>query len=249
MSQVLRSSIDTFYFGLRIYKEELVETLHKIKNNLFFYDECEINYYKSRNRFYMCSYEVPEYGFFMYFAPRKGCKNDYITIELTGHFFKMISISTEFVDFLLKEFYEVLTWQRVDVALDILYDDIDGLAYEKFSNRLNFPFPDYNDKWHYARLEFETYGRFREGFHYINMVAVGRNNNRLRVYDKTLDLEEKYNKSYSEYYGLIKDFKYVYRIELQVRGDGLKEYFLRPTFCLKIRNIIKPPKINIYLYL
>lgn len=223
MSQTKRFSIDTLYFGLRMYEEELNDFFKEIKNYLFFFNEKEINIHFCKNRFYKYMFdESKNFGFIMFLYPRPNCRNDFITIELSGTFFKNIPLSFEFCNWIFGKYGLRVNFQRIDVACDVIYDSVDGLEVENKTHLLAFPYPSYSGDWHKARIPFSFYGRSVGNDFFVNMVYQGKNDTRLRVYDKNLDLMEKYNICYDSYYSLNINANLVYRIEFQLRGDKLK---------------------------
>ena len=232
-----RLSLDTFFFGLDIDDLNVFEFLEKIKNYLFFYKSLDKHNY-SRNRFYREEWINEDNGFYMFLCPRANLKNSTITIQLTGKFFKSKS-AINFVDFVLSEYYTLVNFQRVDVALDCCYDTLDGVELEENTRMVGFPFPSYSDRWNRKKIGFEVYGRLSYDMSkfFINMVSQGRNDTRLRVYDKSLDLLEKYNDVYSGYYDLKDNYKQVYRIEFQARSDKLKS-FISMLYSSDDKNVI-----------
>lgn len=219
-----RPSIDTLYFGVSIDTLMINDFLREINNYLFFYRQINYRTDFCRNRFYREEAVCEDNGFYMFLLPRKGCQNPTITIQLGGKFFRNINESKLFVNWLLDSYFEFLTFQRVDVALDVLYfaDEFIDLALCESTNTKGFPFPHYSKEWKNRRIEFDMNTRIRDDVKYSNCVSCGKNDLRLRIYDKTLDLLEKYQMSYHTYYELLDKVIAVYRIELQARGDKLK---------------------------
>lgn len=221
-----RASIDTLYIGLDIDDLEVKDFLKEIKNYLFFYRQIEKNSNYSRNRFYREEWINEENSFFMFLCPRKNVKNHQVTIQLGGKFFRCIDESKIFVNWLLGKFQNRVIFQRVDVALDCLYkaEEFIDVPVCSETNTKGFPFPSYSEEWRNRKIEFDMYCRVRDDFRYCNMVSQGKDDIRLRVYDKSLDLLEKYDISYHTYYELKQKYVAVYRIEMQLRGDKLKKF-------------------------
>lgn len=221
-----RVSIDTLYVGLNIDDLEVNDFLRRIKNYLFFYRNIEKRSDFCRNRFYREEWVSENNSFYMFLLPRKNCKNPTITIQLGGKFFRCIDESILFVNFLLAYYSDRLTFQRLDVALDVMYSPSEfiDLPICEQTNTKGFPFPSYSESWHNRKIDFDLYCRIRDDYRFSNMVSSGKNDLRLRVYDKTLDLLEKYGMSYHTYYELKEKFVAVYRIEFQMRGDKLKAF-------------------------
>lgn len=220
-----RLSVDTLYIGLQFDDLMFKRFVEEIKNYLFFPMNFDLT--RSRSKYYSCEAVNEDFGFFMFFSPHANLANDYATIQLSGKFFQEVD-HCERIKELIYDYSEFVRFQRVDVALDILWggcpDDY-PLEIECVTNRLGFPMPYYSDNWKNVRLPFETYGRLlNDGSYFINMVGCGKGDLRLRVYDKSLDLLEKYDVSYSSYYGMEKIYERVYRIEYQMRGKSLKEF-------------------------
>lgn len=221
-----RLSLDTFYLGLSIDEFETVEFVKEIKNYLFFLKGVEPSDKFCRNRFY--NYELcnDSYGFYCFLYPKKNCKNDMITIQLSGKFFRDIKMSRKFINFIFDRYYSLMEFQRVDVALDVCFcdDELSNVKISDITNTQGFPVPSYSSLWKNRKISFDTYGRICHGKMFLNMIASGKDDYRLRVYDKSLDLCEKYKSNYRGYYGLKDDFPcdLVYRIECQVRSDKLK---------------------------
>lgn len=221
-----RLSLDTFYFGLCLDEFECVSFVEKIKKSLFFLRDLQPSDKFCRNRFYKFEMVREEFGFYMFFSPKLGCKNDYITIQLGGKFFKDIKLSQKFIDWLFQDYFGLIEYQRVDVALDVIYNSDDVLNFDvcKNTNTVGFPFPSYSKDWKNRTIPFMTYGRICKESSFINMVSSGKNDFVLRVYDKSLDLMEKYGKTYKDYYSLKNESSLVYRIEVQIRSDKLKVF-------------------------
>lgn len=232
------------FIGLEIDDLCVYEFLEKIKNYLFFYKSLDKHNY-SRNRFYKEEWVNEDNGFFMFLCPRANLKNSTITIQLTGKFFKS-KTAIRFVDFVLSDYYSMVNFQRVDVALDCCYDSLDGVEIEENTKLIGFPFPSYSKRWNKKKIGFEVYGRLNHDMSnfFINMVSQGRNDTRLRVYDKSLDLLEKYNDVYSGYYDLKENYKKVYRIEFQARSDKLKS-FISMLYASDDENIKPDSYINL----
>ena len=192
----------------------------EIKNYLFF--PLTIDTTRSRSKYYNCEAFNEDCGFFMFFSPHANLANDYATIQLSGKFF-VESTRVESLKRLIYDYSDFIRYQRVDIALDILWLIIPDEV-EEFTQLFGFPVPSYSDNWKNVRLPFMTYGRKGNFGYFINMIGCGRGDLRLRVYDKDLDLCEKYGQSYSDYYGLDTSFQKVFRIEYQMRGKSLREF-------------------------
>ena len=219
MNYDLRLACDTLYFGLSVDDLTFKWLCSEIKNYLFF--PLTFDYSRSRSKYYCCEAVNEDNGFFMFFSPHKNLLNDYATIQLTGKFFVDYVHENkikELIDFLS----EFINYQRIDVCLDVLWLDL-PYDYDNFTNNLGFPTPKYSDRWKNIRLPFSTYGRW-SGQYFINMISCGKSDLRLRVYDKSLEIEEKHHMTYSEYYGFKDEFAHVFRIEYQMRGNALKEF-------------------------
>lgn len=216
-----RLSIDTLYFGLQMDDLMFKVFFKEIKNYLFF--PLTIDTTKSRSKYYCCEMYNEDCGFFCFFSPHANLANDYATIQLGGKFFVEFD-RCERLKELIYDYSDFIRYQRVDVALDILWIDFPDCI-EEHSNQFGFPFPSYSDNWNNVRMPFDGYSRFTPlGNWSMNMVACGKGDLRLRVYDKTLDLLEKYDMSYSKYYGLDNFYENVFRIEYQMRGKSLREF-------------------------
>lgn len=215
-----RLSIDTLYFGLQFDDLFFKRFLEEIKNYLFF--PLTIDTTRSRSKYYNCEAFNEDCGFFMFFSPHANLANDYATIQLVGKFFREVD-RCERLKELIYDYSDFIRYQRVDVALDILWRVLPDEINE-FTQLFGFPVPSYSDSWHNVKLPFMIYGRKGNFGYFVNMVGCGRGDLRLRVYDKDLDLYEKYEKKYYEYYGLDTDYQKVYRIEYQMRGKSLKEF-------------------------
>lgn len=216
-----RLSVDTLYFGLQMDDLMFKRFFEEIKNYLFF--PLTIDTTRSRSKYYSCEMYNEECGFFCFFSPHANLANDYATIQLSGKFFVEVD-RCERLKELIYDYSEFIRYQRVDVALDILWVEF-PCCIEEHTNQVGFPFPSYSDNWNNVKMPFEGYTRFTPlGGWFMNMVACGKGDLRLRVYDKTLDLLEKYDIDYSKYYGLDTVYKNVYRIEYQMRGKSLKEF-------------------------
>lgn len=215
-----RLSCDTLYFGVPIDSITFKDAFFEIKKNLSF--KIDINTLRSRSRFYSMEAVNEEVGFYMFFSPHAGLANDYATVQLTGKFFRDIEREKDLE--LLLGIFDCIRLQRIDVALDVLYTEMPVCA-DEFTNNLGFPVPSYSENWKNVKLPFMTYGRLDESQRfYINQVSCGKSDLVLRVYDKDLDLMEKYDKTYCEYYGIEGDYLRVFRIEYQMRGKSLKEF-------------------------
>ena len=228
-----RFSIDTLYVGLQIDDLCVTEFLDKIKNYLFFWSTLEIDTDFCRNRFYEQEMVKEDCGFFMFVKPRRNCLNPMITLQLTGTFFKWHKQAKKFIDWLFQEYYGLVDFQRVDVAVDCYMKKSDYTCdYDyHFDNEKNFPrffpFVDYSPEWKNRKIPFEVYGRIIGETVKCNMMFQGKNDFRIRIYDKTLDLLDKYNSTYKNFYQLKisdDDCFQVYRIETQMRGDKLKAF-------------------------
>lgn len=216
----LRLACDTIYFGLQVDDVTFQYFLDEIKNYLFF--PLFVNLEHSRSKWY-CSEAINEgEGFYLFFKPRQNLLNDYATCQISGKFFREKKHEDSLKQ-IFSMFGEVIRVQRIDVCLDVMWEDLPNEV-DDLTLSLGFPVPQYSLNWKNVKLPFETYGRWSSGVIFTNMIACGKGDLRLRVYDKSLDIFEKYHLTYSEYYGFEKEFDKVYRIEYQMRGKSLKEF-------------------------
>lgn len=223
MKYDVRFSIDTLYIGLRCDAFDGIEIYKNIKKNLFFKRNLKEDFSHSRNKYYSCESVDLTNGFACYFSPRRNLKNDYFTIQLGGVFFRNIFKSYEFISFLFENYGDIVVFQRVDVAMDICYKELDEIDLDDTKN-VGFPMPTYSDDWTKRKIPFEIFGRYFDGDYFINQVSQGKDDLHLRVYDKDFELQEKYKKDYHEYYDLDEIYLKVFRIEFQMRSDKLKSY-------------------------
>jgi hypothetical protein len=222
----IRSSIDTLYLGFRCDDLKGSEILDIIKDYLS--SLCFISLSKGKgNQYYWGSFCNADRGVFLYCEPRKNLKNDYITLQLSGKFFHDIWDSRNFLNMIFSEFSEFLIFQRIDVAVDIMFIEFPSNLPSKDGYLSGFPIPTYNKDYHYRKEGFEVYGRASSNpsiMYFHNMVAQGKKDVRLRVYDKTLDNLEKEGVGYSDVYSFETNYEQVYRIEMQCRGQYLKGF-------------------------
>lgn len=220
MNYDLRLACDTFYFGLSVDDLTFKWLLDEIKNYLFF--PLTFNYNHSRSKYYQCEAVNEDVGFFLFFSPHKKLLNDYATVQVTGKYFIDVK-REEKLEELFNLVSEFITFQRIDVCLDVLWREL-PLVPDGISKTCGFPFPSYSERWKNVRLPFSTYGRFNGDDFYLNMVSCGKSDVRLRVYDKSLEIYEKNKMTYSQYYGFDEEYSQVFRIEYQLRGKALKEF-------------------------
>lgn len=223
-----RLSIDTFYVGLMVDVSEVRDCLKKINNYLKNKVGCEMFHSKkSRSAFYnqeMCN---DNNGIQIFYFTRSHCRNDEITIQLQGHFFRLLK-SLDFVDFLLEEFQELVRFQRIDVCCDMIFNKIADEPITPETNTRGFPYPYINDGYEWRKTYLTENTRVipfgDKHIKTVNMVSQGKGNIRFKVYDKTLDILEKDGKevTYESIYGI--KAEQVYRIELMMRGDSVKNY-------------------------
>lgn len=219
-------NLDTVYVGLETDMQTLYGFLEEINKYLFIFFHFRNRENNSRNRFYVYEIDISKYGCMIYYEPRKGLKNDYCTVQLSGEFFRYAKESRQFLEALF-EFFPVHRFQRVDVRMDVIYgsEEYKNLEENISHFQKGFPIPEYNPEWKNRKVNFEFYGRaVTVNNFYFNMVANSKGYFRLRVYDKDLDLKEVKNCNYKNYYFLDKseDVARVFRIEGQFRGDGLR---------------------------
>lgn len=222
----LRSSIDTLYLGFRSDLDFGSVALDDINNYLS--SMCFISQSEGKgNQYYWYSYFNKESGVSIFVEPREGLKNDFMTIQLSGKFFHDIWGSRNFLIWLFEKYQDYLIFQRIDVAVDVLFKEFPrGGSHDGYL--AGFPVPSYSEEYKYCKQGFEIYGRCSSNpniMAFNNMVAQGRGDCRLRVYDKTLDNYEKDHKNYSDVYMFETDYEQVYRIEFQCRGQYLKGFY------------------------
>lgn len=234
-----RSSLDCFYFGLRIDKLEVSEHLKEIKKNLF--HVCNIPLFDSNkgNGFYNFSLVNDVAGVQVYYGVRKDCKNDEITVNLQGTFFRNY-YSIRLVNKWLENFKDKIIYQRVDVCLDCIFLKSDKQEYCLNTNTINFPYPVYRDSYRGRPVPFIKYVRVDGAVEWSNMICQGKGNYRFKVYDKQLDIQEKDGKnvSYCDIYSLdipFDEITQIYRIEAVYRGDAVKG--LIDKYCKKYGDI------------
>lgn len=232
-----RLSIDTFYCGLMVDVSEVRDALKKINNYLKNKVGCDIFHSnKSRSAFYHQELCNDNNGIQIFYFTRSHCRNDEITIQLQGHFFRLLK-SLDFVDFLLEEFQDLVRFQRIDVCCDMIFNHIGDEPVTPETNTRGFPYPYINEGYQWRKTYLTENTRVIPfGDKYIkivNMVSQGKGNIRFKVYDKTLDILEKEGKevTYESIYGL--KAQQVYRIELMMRGDSVKNY-ARNCFALDL---------------
>lgn len=222
-----RVSIDTLYLGFKC-DSMIGENIYYKINNKLSCNCIKLCPAKRGNIYYKYVETDNNNGVYLSMEPREGLYNDFITLQLSGKFFRDIENSEKFIDYLFDEFSEYIRIQRIDIAIDILYGEYPVMLQQsKEIYMCGFPIPAYNEDYHYKKVGFELYGRSGQIFSdnmFVNMIASGKGDNRLRVYDKSLDLMEKYKTEYSLYYDIAKDYEQVYRIELQSRGKKLKGF-------------------------
>ena len=130
-----------------------------------------------------------------------------------------------FLDFILDEYAGMINFQRVDVALDVLWKSLPSDS--DYTNNNGFPTPSYSSLWKNRKVDFCLSSRLKNDFCYVNMITNGKDDLRLRVYDKSLEIAESKRriKDYSSLYGLCeKGIVQVFRIEYQMRSDKLKTF-------------------------
>lgn len=221
-----RFSIDTLYIGFRcepIVGEHILEEINNyLSSNLLF----SLNRENYGNVYYYDTYKNEDNGIVLFARPRKGLKNDYLTLQIGGIFFHDILDSEKFLDWLFSSWFAVeIVLQRVDVALDVLYENYPNGEISDKGFMPRFPLPSYSPEYHYTKVDFKIDGRLYNDLFVVNMVSQGKSDKRLRVYDKSLDCYEKWGDGYGEVYMLDKTYSQVYRIEFQVRGKTLKGWF------------------------
>lgn len=222
-----RSSIDTLYFGLKFDYNNVLDPndeIEKIKNYLFqnlFLKLVETH----GNCFYFGGYKNDDCGIVINYEPRKNLLNDFCTIQLGGKFFRDNLKARLFLSYIFTEYGNLINIQRIDCALDCCYKEIPN--YKDFTNNSGFPYPQFNKNYKYGgKRSFEVYSRLSPNFgvSFVNMIANGKGDVRLRVYDKDFEIRERKKGCYTEYYHTEEFYKKVFRIELQCRGRTLKGY-------------------------
>ena len=158
----VRFSIDTLYFGLAVDDLMFMYVFDEIKKNLFFLKECKHNLEKSRSKYYNQEVVCEDRGFYLFYSPKKNVKNDYCTIQLGGKFFRDISFSYFFINFLYEYFGNFINLQRVDCALDVCFKEPKPWLDCEITHNWGFPVPSYSQVWRYRRIPFEFYGRMNE---------------------------------------------------------------------------------------
>lgn len=217
-----RLAVDTLYFGLQIDDLGFKWFMEEIKNYLFF--ELKENLKKSRSKYYECELVNEDFGFYCFFSPHKNLLNDYATIQLTGKFFRNME-HEKAIEKIIEIMSGYIRYQRIDVCLDVLWIDLPFIK-DDLTKNIGFPVPSYSERWKNKKLAFNIFGRWDHENYFVNMISCGKGDLLLRVYDKELDLEEKYGMNYSEYYGLDLIYKKIFRIEYQMRGKSLKEFLV-----------------------
>lgn len=216
----VRYAIDTFYCGVKCGLMSVLDSLQEINNYLSSKLFIKLENGKG-NIYYLSSLVNTDNSVFIYFNTRLGCLNDDITIQLGGKFFVDYDSASKFIDFLFNRFD--VNVQRCDVCMDICYIDNPLIDYD-FTNNLGFPTPSIRKDYRYKCNGFKLYSRMYGKIQFVNMMSCGSKDVLLRVYDKELEVLEKKKMTYSDYYMTEKNYKKVYRIELQARGQTNKGF-------------------------
>lgn len=207
--------LDTLYFGVICGLVYLEDTLENIKNYLS--SKCLCKFKKSKgNTYYTESWIDEDNGVFIYCFRRENCKNDDLTIQLGGKFFRDYQSSYEAVNWFLNNF--LVNIQRVDTAIDLCYEGLPMIEND-FTNNKGFPTPSINFDYHYKTNPMKIYSRRYNELNIVNMISCGGKDVLLRVYDKELELLETKKMTFSDYYMTEKQYRKVFRIELQARGQ------------------------------
>lgn len=231
--------IDTLYLSIKCGFSDCETLVKKIKNYLScnvtqngkFLEVLELS--RSRNKWYANCLSNAELGFFMYTDPRQNTKNYPIYIELGGKFFRYPSLSESFLNFLNelpKEFKDVsLVLDRIDVDCDVNYiiGDFDNASLSKGSfYPLGFPIPtllQFSGCQSVAAFEGHFYASHNYSYPIADTIYIGRNDTKLKVYDKDLELA-KSAEVYKDVYGFECEIIRTFRIEFMLRGQSLKGF-------------------------